>query len=205
MGPAALPGRARQGRRDGGLEARVGVGDDQRHPGQAPGDQAPQERHPAGAVLGGDHVHAEDLAVPVGVDAGGDGAGDVDDAAPLADLLGQRVDPHVGVGPGVEGPVAERVDHLVEARGHLRDLGLGDPLDAHGLDQAVHPAGRHARHVALGHHRHQRLLGPAAGLEQPVREVAARAQLGDGQLDRAGPGVEAAGRGSRCGSSPAPG
>ena len=32
-------------------------------PGQAPGDQAAQERQPAGAVLGGDHVEAEHLPV----------------------------------------------------------------------------------------------------------------------------------------------
>ena len=52
-----------------------------------------QERQPAGAVLGGGDVHAEDLAVPVGVDADGDQRVDVDDPAALADLLGQRVDP----------------------------------------------------------------------------------------------------------------
>ena len=34
--------------------------------------------------------------------------GDVDDAAALADLLGQRVEPHVGVGAGIQRPVAER-------------------------------------------------------------------------------------------------
>ena len=72
MGAAPLPGRAGQGRADRGDQPGVGVGGDQRDPGQAAGDQVAEERQPAGAVLGGGDVEAEDLAVPVGVDAGGD-------------------------------------------------------------------------------------------------------------------------------------
>jgi hypothetical protein len=60
--------------------------------------------------------------------------------------------------------------------GHVLDSAGGDPLE-----------------VALGHHRHQRPLRLPAGLEQPLGEVAARAQLGDGELDGAGPGVEGPG------------
>ena len=50
----------------------MGVGGDQRDPGQAAGGQVAEERQPAGAVLGGGDLQAEDLAVPVGVDPGGD-------------------------------------------------------------------------------------------------------------------------------------
>ena len=190
MGAAALPDGARQHGGDGGVEALVGVGDHQGHPRQAPGHQAPQERRPPRSGLGGEHVDAQDLPVPVAVDAAGHGTGDVDDAASLAHLLGQGVDGHIGVGPGVERPGAEGLHPGVQAAGHLRDLGLGDPVDAHGLHQAVHPPGRHPGHVGLGHHRHQRLLRPPAGLEQPVGEVAARPQAGHSQVDAAGPGVE---------------
>jgi hypothetical protein len=119
--------------------------------------------------------------VPVGVDAGGRHAGHVHDPALLPDLLGQGVDQHVGVGAGVEGPVAELLDLDVEALGQGADLGLGDPVDAHGPDDVIHPPGRHPLHVALGHHRHQRLLRPPARLEQPVRVVAPLAQLRDRQ------------------------
>jgi len=71
----------------------VGVGDDQRDPGQAAGHQGPQERQPAGPVLGADDVQAQDLALAVGVDPDGDqGVHDLA-AAVLTDLLGQGIDP----------------------------------------------------------------------------------------------------------------
>ena len=53
------------------------------------------------------------------------------------------------------------------------------------LDQVVDRAGRDALDVGLLDHRRQRLLGHAARLEE-AGEVAALAQLGDAQLDRAG-------------------
>jgi hypothetical protein len=52
VGAATLPGRPRQGRADRGHQARVGVAGDQRHSGQAAGDQVTKERQPAGAVFG---------------------------------------------------------------------------------------------------------------------------------------------------------
>ena len=58
----------------------------------------------------------------VGVDADRDQGVDVDHAAALADLLGQGVDPHEGVGAGVERAVAELSHPGVEHLGHLGDL-----------------------------------------------------------------------------------
>jgi hypothetical protein len=49
--PAALDGGAGHGGLDRLSEAEVGVGDDQLHPGQASGLQAPQELGPGGTVL----------------------------------------------------------------------------------------------------------------------------------------------------------
>jgi hypothetical protein len=71
------------------------------------------------------------------------------------------------------------------SRGRFRNA-----VDPHRLHDVVHSAGRHALHVALGHHRGEGPLGPPAGLEEPVGEVAARSQLRDLDLDAAGPGVE---------------
>ena len=68
MGAAALPARAIEHTGDSVDQALVGVADDQLDPGQATGDQAAQEPGPAGAVLGGAQLQAEDLAVPCGVD-----------------------------------------------------------------------------------------------------------------------------------------
>jgi hypothetical protein len=100
----------------------MGVGDHQLHPCQAAGYQVAEEARPAGAVLTGQHVHAEELAVAVGVDPGGDHAGHVDDPAGLAALDRQGVQPHVRVGTGVQRPSAERGHLLVKGLGELRDL-----------------------------------------------------------------------------------
>ena len=46
MGPAPLPCRFGQHRGDGGLDAAVGVGDDELHPGQTPGHEGAQKCRP---------------------------------------------------------------------------------------------------------------------------------------------------------------
>ena len=73
--------------------------------------------------------------------------------------------------------------------GQSGHLGLGDAVDAHGLHQVVDPPGGHTLHVGLAHHGHERLLGPAPGLEQELGRVHALAQLGHGQFDGAHPRV----------------
>jgi hypothetical protein len=93
----------------------VRVTDHELDAGQAAGQPA-QERRPARPVLPGSYVEAEDLAVAVGVDGGGDQGVHVDHTAVLADLHRQCVDPAERVGPGVQRPVAE-----------CRDLGVGWP------------------------------------------------------------------------------
>ena len=97
----------------------MGVGDDERHPGEPAGHQAAQKGRPARPVLGGEDVEAEDLSVPLGVDAGGDDGRHADHPAALSHLVEQRVHPHVGVGPGIEGPVAELGHPGVEVLGQL--------------------------------------------------------------------------------------
>jgi len=132
--------------------------------------------------------------VPVGVHGGGHHRGEVRDPARLAALQRERVHPHVRVGALVERPGAEGLHDLVERLRELGDLGLGDAGDPERLDQSVDPSGGHALHVALGHDLDERPLGSATRLEEPPWEVGAFAELGDGQLDRAGPGVEALSR-----------
>jgi hypothetical protein len=91
---------------------------------EPPRHQATQQRRPARSVFGGDEVEAQDLSVSLGVDTRRDDDGHVDDTATFSDLLGQRVDPDVGVGPGIEGAVAKRRHRLVEGLGQLGNLGL---------------------------------------------------------------------------------
>ena len=64
-------------------------------------------------------------------------------------------------------------------------------MQAQRLDQPVDLARRHAVDIGLGDDRDQRLLSAPARLQER-REVAALAQLGDGQLDRADPRVPVA-------------
>ena len=75
------------------------------HPGQAAGGQRPQKSQPAGTVLGGRHVYAQDFAVALGVDTGGDQGVHVDHSPRLSDLQDQGVGGHEGVGAGIQGRV----------------------------------------------------------------------------------------------------
>jgi hypothetical protein len=127
--------------------------------------------------------------VAVGVDADRDQRMHVDDATALADLLRQRVDPDERVRAGVQGPVKEGGDLLVQVLGHRTDLGLRQLRHPQGLGELLHLAGGDTEEVGGGDHRDQGLFGPAASLEEPVREVAALPQLGNGELDGPGAGV----------------
>ncbi len=86
--------------------------------------------------------------------------------------------------PPTAGP--ERLCPLVPHRGHAQDLGGGQAHHAPGLGRFLHPPSRHTQQVAGGHHRGG-LLGPPAGLGQPLGTVRTCAQRGDRQLDRARP------------------
>ena len=108
----------------------MGVADDQPDPGQATGDQAAQEPGPAGPILGGAQLQAEDLAVPGSVDPGSDQRGGVDYPTLLPDLDAQGVQPHEPIGAGVQGPVAPGRDQLIQL---AADSGAWD------LDRLVMP------------------------------------------------------------------
>jgi hypothetical protein len=127
--------------------------------------------------------------VPVEIHADRDQRVDVDDAAALADLLGQRIHPDERVRPLVQGSVAECGHLLVKMLGHRTDLGLRQLGHAERLGELLDAAGGYAEQVSGGDHRDEGLLGPPAAFEEPVREATALTQLGDGQFDGAGAGV----------------
>ncbi|VOI55323.1 Uncharacterised protein [Streptococcus pneumoniae] len=159
MGAAALPRRSGQVRRDGVLESGVGVRSDQPDPGQAAGDQVGEELVPRRPGLRGGDPQAQDLAVAVSVDPGGQQHHGVDHAPALADLHAQRIGGHERERAGhPERAVAEGLDLLVELGGHPGDLGLGQGVDAQSLDQLVHPSGRDPGEVAVSDHGDQRRL-----------------------------------------------
>jgi hypothetical protein len=109
-GLAALPGPlpAQEDRRDGALEALVGVADDQPHARQAARPEAAQEGCPERAVLAVADGQAEHLAVAVGPHAGGDHDRLGDDRRSLVGLDVGRVEEDIGEADVVERPLAGR-------------------------------------------------------------------------------------------------
>ena len=166
----------------------MGIGDDELAAEQAALDQAAQERAPERLRLRLADVEADHLPAAGLVHAVGDDQALPDDAAAVPDLLDLRIEEQVGVA-ALERPLSERLDLLVEAGADARDLALGDAQPER-LDDLVDLARRDTGDVGLLDHRHQRLLGTLARLQE-AREVAALADLRDLQLDLARPGVPA--------------
>ena len=72
MHPAALAGGALEGPVGGGVEAAVGIGGDQAHPGEAAVAQRGEEGLPESLVLAVADVASQDLAAALRGDPGGD-------------------------------------------------------------------------------------------------------------------------------------
>src|SRR4051794_6138174 len=183
---AALPGRT-EDLRDGGLQALVGVRDDELHAPQPSAGELAQERRPEGLSLGGTDVEAQHLAPAVAVGPDRHDHGDRDHAAILTYLQVGRVDPEIRP-VALDRPLEEGLHPTVDLLTEPAHLALGDPGAAHGLDQVVDGAGRDPLDVGLLDHGGQRLLGHAPRLQE-AREVGAPPELGDAQLDSAGAGL----------------
>jgi len=137
---------------------------------------------PERPVLGVADVEAQDLAVSVGADPGGDHHGLGHHPTPDPGLAVGRVQEHIRERRAGQGPVAERGDLLVQAGADPRDLGPGDPgVGAQRLDQVIDLAGGDPVQVGLHHHREQRLVHPTTPLQQRGEERPG-AQLGDPQV-----------------------
>ena len=91
---ATLPGGAEH-LGDGGLDAFMGIGDDELDATQPPARQLAQELRPDRLGLRGADLHAQHLAPSVAVDADGDDDGDRHDAPPATDLQVGGVDPQI--------------------------------------------------------------------------------------------------------------
>jgi hypothetical protein len=127
---AALPGGAGDRRPDRVDQAGVRVEVTSLTPVRPRAVEVAEERQPAGAVLAGGDLDAEDLAVPVGVDAGRDQHVHRHHPAALADLEHVSASAATNVnGPAsVEPAGAELLDVLVELLGHLETCDLLRPV-----------------------------------------------------------------------------
>ncbi len=160
---------------------------DQLDAAQAALPELAQKGRPEGLRLRGADVHAQHLAAAVAVDADGDDHRGGDDPAVLADLHVGRVEPEIGP-VALDRPVEEGLHLAVDLLAQPADLALGDAGHAHRLDQLIDRAGRDALDVGFLDDGGERLLGHAPRLEE-AREVAASPELGDPELDGAGPGL----------------
>ena len=162
-----------------------------RTPSEAALDERAHEAGPGAAlVVAGGELEAQDPALPGEGDPGRDQRGHRDHPAALADLEVRGVQPEVGADDVGERAGPEGGDLGVEGGTDAGHLAAADPLDAQGPDEVVDPAGGDARDVRLLDDREQGPLGPPARLEE-AGEVAAVADPGHREVDRAHPGVPA--------------
>jgi hypothetical protein len=137
----------------------------------------------AGAVFGAGDLQAEDFAVSVGVDAGGEQGVDVDDPAAFADFEHEGVGGDERVRAGDLRPGAERRDVFVEVAGHHADLRLRQAGDPQRLDQLVHPTRGHAEQVTRRDDGGQGCFGPFTALQQPIGEIRTGPEFRDGDVE----------------------
>lgn len=184
---AALPAGARQALGDGAHEPGAGVADD-----EALAGEPAREREPARVGLGVDGRDAEHAAHPVGADAdGGDGRRGLHPAVPPAlDVRG--VQEQVGEPDLPEVPGGQLRDPRVQQPAHRADLVLREPLYAHLLGDPLHLPRRDAVGPRFRGGRRDGAVRPRLPLDQALREVRLRAQLGDAQHDVADGGGEPA-------------
>ena len=186
---APLVPRLRQHGIDGGHESRAPVSDHQAHSLETAFDHASDELLPTVPVLLHDLGHADDLPVPLLVDADGDEDTDVLHVPAPGALVPHAVHEHVRA-LALQWPRAPRVDvpvHLLELVGErLR----GHPLSPQQLADVVDPPGAHAGQVHVDQRLLDALLAPAVAFDHGRLEDRAL-QLGDPEPEFAGLGGQA--------------
>jgi len=133
-----------------------------------------QEGEPEGSILTGAHVQPQHLALALPVDGGGDDHSHVHYPAILAHLLGEGVQPDIGVMAIGQRPLAEGLDECVQFAADAGDLAARDAVAAQGLDEILHPAGGNALDVGLLDDGEERPFAAAARFQEGW-EVAAGA------------------------------
>jgi hypothetical protein len=168
----------------------VVVADHEADPAQTAFAQGTQELGPEHLGLAVADHHSQDLATAVLGDTGGDHHGPGDDLVLDPRFAVGRVQVDVGEAGVVQRPGAERDELVVQVLADAGDLALGDPgVRTEGLDQVVDRTRGDAVDVGLHDDRVQGLVDPAPPLQKRGEE-AARAQLGDRQVQVAGLGAE---------------
>jgi hypothetical protein len=135
-----------------------------------------------GTVFGVPNSETEDLAAAVAAHSGRHHDRLGDDPPVDAGLAVGGIHKDVGEQLAGQGAVSEGRHLAVEVGADAAHLGFGDAaVGAQGADQVVDLAGGDPVQVGLHHHREQRLVDPAAPLEQAGEERPGP-QLGNPQL-----------------------
>ena len=124
MDPASLPRSALEDGANRFLQARVRVRHDQLHPVQSTDFQRAKKSRPEPFVFGVSDVETEDLSAPIGGDPDGDNNGLGDDAVIDSRFAVGRVEEHVWVVEGRQGPVTELRHLRIQPSADPRDFGL---------------------------------------------------------------------------------
>ena len=190
MHAAALPGGAAQHFADGGLQPFMAVRDHQLHTLQAATHQAAQKLAPERFCLAGPRRQSQHPPLAGLAHPDGQHGGQAHDAVILAHFQVDRIKPHVRVAV-FQRPLAELLDQGIQLLADPRHLALVHAGQPQALQQGLHLAGADACDIRLLHHRKERLLRPPPGFQQ-AWVVTALAQLRNGQLDRAHPGIPVA-------------
>ena len=141
---AALPGGV-QDLGCGGLQARVGVGDDELDPSKATACHGAQEVPPERLRFAWTDSQTKHLTHALSVYGDGNYYGLRHDPAGLLRLHVDRIDPRP---VALDGPIEERVDAFVDLPAQPADLALRDPGHPHCLDQLVDRTGRDAPDIS---------------------------------------------------------
>ena len=182
MDPTSLPGRTLEHGPDRFLQPGVSVGHDKLHAIEAARFQRAKERGPETFVLGIADVEAEDFAATVHGHPDGNDDRLGDDAVVDAGFAVRRVEEHVWVVQGRQGPITKLRHISVQASADPRDLRLRDPrIGAECLDEVVDFPRQDAVQIGFHHHGEQRLVDPPAPFEQGGEERAGP-QLRDPQI-----------------------
>ena len=161
------------------------VGDDELGPGKAAIAQVAEELGPERFGLGVTDVDAEHLSVPVDTESCCDHDCLGHDVAVLADVLVGGIEPDVDERLVIQSSGAQHGDIDVDLLADPRHRRLADTgVATECLDEVVDLAGARAADVGGHDHRPQRLVDPAARLEQ-LGEERPLAELGDVDFDTA--------------------
>ena len=184
-----LPGCSRKSGRYSISESLMSVRDDQPDAMQTSSDQASQEGQPSGAIFRRHHIQPQNRSLPLFGHSSGYQDGYIGNAPALPAFFHQGIEPDISMRHLIQRPIAKLLHQHIKILSHGRHLRLGNACKTKRLDQPFHASGGDSKNIGFCDDTCQRLLSPAARLEEPLREITSLPQFGNRQVDRPDPGI----------------